>query len=113
MRICTVPDIWATPDKIHFLAIACVIVYEEFRTEPVILGVERMFGAHSAENIKSGTERIVNKYNFNKSKIISVVCDEGRNLLRLFRQLEWYDSDDDDLAEKSFEETDKEDEIEQ
>ena len=26
-----VPEIWATPDKIHFMAIACVIVYEKFR----------------------------------------------------------------------------------
>lgn len=49
-------------------------------------GFNWMIGAHSAENIKLGIEKIVNRYSFNKKKISSIVCDEGSSLVRLFKQ---------------------------
>jgi hypothetical protein len=65
-----------------------------------------MPGPHSAEVIKSAIEQMVNRYDFDKSKIKgsssriglrslpsysdffkAVVCDEGSSLVRLFSQI--------------------------
>ena len=40
-----------------------------FHREILILGIEKIEGGHSAENIKKAVEMIVNKYKFDKSKI--------------------------------------------
>lgn len=49
--------------------------------------MKRMPGSHSAENIKIATEQMVNRYKFDKSKVIAVVCDQGSSLVRLFTQI--------------------------
>ena len=50
------------------------------------IGMERMTGRHTAENIKIGLESIINKFELDKCKILSVNTDEGRNIRRLFKQ---------------------------
>lgn len=47
--------------------------------------MRRAIGSVTAENIKAGMEAILNKFAFDKNKILSVTADEGRNILRLFR----------------------------
>ena len=39
----------------------------------------------NAENVKKAIESIINEYEFYISKISTVVIDEGKNLLRLFK----------------------------
>ena len=43
--------------------------------------------AHTAEGVRDLIQKIINQYNFDKSKIVAVVCDEGSNLVRLFLQM--------------------------
>lgn len=50
-----------------------------------------MSGIHNAENTKLAIEEIINSYEFEKKNIKSVVCDEGKNLIRLFKQPQFTD----------------------
>ena len=43
-----------------------------------------MKGPHTAENVLVAIKEILDKFQFNKSKIAAIVCDEGSNLVRLF-----------------------------
>jgi hypothetical protein len=47
--------------------------------------MRRAIGSVTAENLKGGIEAILNKFAFDKKKILSVTADEGRNILRLFK----------------------------
>lgn len=51
----------------------------------IYLGIKRMKGEHKAENLLLAIEEIVNSYDFDKSKITSIVTDEGSNYVRLFK----------------------------
>lgn len=81
-----ITDIWTSSDSIDFIAVGAALTYTTLRRELIVLGMEEMSGRHTAENVKVGIESIVNKFDFNKSKIVSVSHDEGKNLLRLFKQ---------------------------
>jgi hypothetical protein len=80
-----ITDIWTNINTVDFLGLAAVCVYNNFKKEIFTIGLTPMIGSHCAENIKKAIEFIVNKHEFHKSKIVSVVCDEGSNLLRLFK----------------------------
>lgn len=47
--------------------------------------MKRVIGKITAENLKMTTEILINKFKFDKKKILSVTTDEGRNFLRLFK----------------------------
>ena len=46
--------------------------------------MKKFSGRHTAENVKNEIEAIVNRYNFNKNKIVCIVTDEGSNFVKLF-----------------------------
>ncbi len=70
-------------NNVHLQTLDSCWVHEVFT-----VGMMLMPGPHNAENIKIAIEVIINKYEkFDKSKIQSVVCDEGSSLVRLFSQL--------------------------
>lgn len=81
-----IPDIWTNYSTVDYLALGANLIYENFKRDTLIIGMIEMVGRHTAENIKAAIERIINEYNFNKSKVNSVACDEGSNFVRLFKQ---------------------------
>ena len=46
-----------------------------------------MKGSHTAENVLVAIQEILSEFTFNTFKIRSIVCDEGSNLVRLFKML--------------------------
>ena len=47
-----------------------------------------MSGKHISENIEAAVEKIINRFEFNKSKCSSVIADKGSSILRLFKQIQ-------------------------
>ena len=54
--------------------------------------MERMPDSHNTENIQLTIELITNHYDFDKSKIKGIVCDDGISLGQLFGQI--FDDDE-------------------
>ena len=87
-------DIWSTAQMADFMGLAAMVCNKNLEKECYVIGMERMPGSHNAENIQLTIELITNQYDFDKSKIKGIVCDEGSSLVRLFGQI--FDDDDDD-----------------
>ncbi|RNA43669.1 transposase-like protein, partial [Brachionus plicatilis] len=85
--ICLIVDLWTNPNMVKYLAICASMVYKNFAKELRVIGMERMQFSNS-ESIKEAIEKCVNKYEFDKTKIAGVVCDQDSALVRLFRQNE-------------------------
>ncbi|CAF1064463.1 unnamed protein product, partial [Brachionus calyciflorus] len=87
-----------------FIGLAAMITINNFDKECLVIGFEKMVGPHNAENIKKMIELIVNSYDFDRSKIKGIVCDEGSSLLRIFKQFDTnedisYDFDNEDESD--------------
>ncbi len=75
-----ITDIWTSNTMADFEAAGAVLTYENLRRELIVIGMERMWGPHTAENIKDALQTLINKYEFDKPKIRSVVSDEGKKI---------------------------------
>ena len=80
-----ITDIWSSIATIPYLGLEFSLIYENFTRETITVGLEKMLLPQNAENCKLAIETIINSFEFNKAKISAVVCDEGKNLLRLFK----------------------------
>ncbi len=69
------------------MGLAASLIYSDIKRETLVLGISRMKGVHCAENVALTINDLLKVYDFEKSKITSVVTDEGSNLLRLFKQV--------------------------
>ena len=85
--ITVIVDLWDSAQMKDYGAVAVEIIFEDFSKKVFVIGIERMEGAHTAEGVRDLIQKIINQYNFDKSKIVAVVCDEGSNLVRLFLQM--------------------------
>lgn len=81
-----IADIWSDKRARDFIAVCAVLHHSVFLRESIVIDVRRMEGSHNAEGLKTAIERIINELEFDKSKIRSIVTDEGSNFLRLFKQ---------------------------
>ena len=69
-----------------FIGLAVCVINNFFERKILILDITKMPGnSHNAENIKEAIEAMINKFEFDKSKIIATVSDEGSAYLRLFK----------------------------
>lgn len=111
-----ITDCWSSYLSISFLALGAVIVKEDFSRVTRIIGMVRITGSQNAEALKEAIEMTINTFGFNKNKLASIVCDEGKNLLRLFKPIDgdgfFYDVTDEDEEEDEKEEEDENDDIE-
>lgn len=89
ITICLVIDIWTNNSNIDFLGCAAITTNKLMDRETYVIGLTPMSGAHNAENIRTALINLLNRYKFNKLKIHGVVCDEGKNLVRLFDQIDF------------------------
>lgn len=60
-----------------FMGLAAAITNESQVREMIVIGMMKMPGKHNAENILSTTETLVNRFDFDKSKIIGWFLDFG------------------------------------
>lgn len=83
-----------------FLGLAAITTNAKFEREMIIIGIRRIPGAHTAENVKIAVEEIVNSYtNVNKKNIHSIIVDEGSQMVRCFRQISILNEDDENENE--------------
>ena len=62
-------DLWTDFQMTDFIALAALIVDQDWNKEFLILDMKEMEGKHNAENVQNAIEKIVNKFDFDKSKI--------------------------------------------
>lgn len=86
--VCLIIDLWTNFSNEQFLAVGASMIFKNFKKETRVIGMVTTNGSSNAESIKEFVEQIVNKFDFEKKKIIGVVCDQGSSLLRLFKQNE-------------------------
>ena len=84
--VCLITDIWTNNSMSDYIALIAFTMSANFDRQMMVLDMMRMPGAHNAENIKHAIESMINKFDFNKTKIKSVVCDQASALIRLFGQ---------------------------
>ena len=70
LAISLIGDLWTNHKLADFVAVAVRCTYKSQETECFILDINEMVGKHSAENVKTAIEKNVNKFEFNKKKII-------------------------------------------
>ncbi|RNA00646.1 zinc finger BED domain-containing DAYSLEEPER-like [Brachionus plicatilis] len=84
--ICLIIDLWSGQNMEHFLAVATCLMYKSFSREIRVIGMRKMPRHASAETIKDSLEHVINHFEFDKTKITGVVCDQSSSLVRLFKQ---------------------------
>ena len=78
-------DIWSSVATVPYLGLGVSVMYPNFTRETFIVGLEEMQLPQNAENCKLAVETIINKLEFDKSKIPSATIDQVKNLLKLFK----------------------------
>ena len=60
-------DLWSDFQNTDFIALAAIVVDKNWDKEFLVLDFKEMENRHTAENIKTEIERMVNKFEFDKS----------------------------------------------
>jgi hypothetical protein len=97
--VCLITDIWTNKKNEDFIAVSASLIFEGYVKEVFTIGMMLMEGGHTAEYIQISVEKLVNKFKFNKAKIVGIVSDEGSALVRLFKQISNEDLETIDLLE--------------
>lgn len=69
LSICLIIDIWTSVIMSDYIGLSASLRYESSQKEVIVIGFERMTGRHTAQNVKSAIEKILNSYSFDKKKI--------------------------------------------
>jgi len=82
-------DIWDSKQMADFIGVCASAIFSDMSRKLFVIGLGRMLGDghHTAENIAKSTEKIVGQYEFNYNKIKGIICDEGRALVKLLKQV--------------------------
>ena len=67
--ITLVVDMWTSKNASDFIALGCVLMNHDFSRQLIILDMMKMTEAHTAEHVKFCVESMINKFEFDKSKI--------------------------------------------
>ena len=68
--ITLITDIWTNKQMIDFIGLAACLVNSDFQKEILVIDMIKMSGAHNHLNIKNAIETMVNKFDFDKSRLI-------------------------------------------
>lgn len=70
ISIALMPDGWKQPSlTLEFLGLGAFIINKSFEKRLLVLGLTDISRGHTAEKTREAIENIVNRYNFDKSKI--------------------------------------------
>jgi len=62
-------DLWTSANMSDYIGIAATLTYDLTKKDILVIGFDRMVGTHTAPNIKVAIEKVVNTFDFDKSKI--------------------------------------------
>lgn len=85
--VSTTTDIWTNKQMFDFIAVSANTVSQDAAISSIVIGMIPMPGRHDADNIKIAVEEIINRFDFDKSKLIGITTDEGSSMLRLFKPM--------------------------
>lgn len=85
--ISTTTDIWTNKQMYDFIAVSANTISQDAAIASIVIGMIPMPGRHDAEHIKIAVEEIINRFEFDKSKLIGITTDEGSSMLRLFKPM--------------------------
>jgi hypothetical protein len=69
LYVCLIIDMWTNRSNSDFVALAASCINFSGERELLIIDMAPMNGPHSAENLKLVVEQMINRIDFNKSKI--------------------------------------------
>lgn len=86
VSICT--DLWTKKGlSASFLAIsACYFCVEQHKPEHILLALEQVAHPHTAQSIKTCVDKCLQEWDIPKSKILTVITDNGSNMVAAFKQ---------------------------
>lgn len=71
-HVSIITDIWTDRQMHDFMGLAAAITNSVFEREIIVIGMISMPGNHCAENIQEAIENIINRFDFNYSKISGI-----------------------------------------
>ncbi|XP_045032028.1 uncharacterized protein LOC116933634 isoform X4 [Daphnia magna] len=74
-------DIWSSKSMMGFIGFTCHAVTKTFERYILFLGVKRMIGRHTAENILAEYEHLLRDWEIDRSLIVMVKTDGGSNMV--------------------------------
>jgi hypothetical protein len=83
---CLVVDIWTNKVNTDFIGLAAIVSNKNMQRDLVVLDLMRMPGNHSAETVKIAVEKMINRYNFNKSIIHGKFFDSYLEFFLFFHE---------------------------
>ena len=69
VTICLIVDIWTNMYNIDFIGLGASVSNSNGLRELIVIDFQPMSGKHTAENIGTAIENMLNKFVFNKAKI--------------------------------------------
>ena len=83
--LCLVADLWSNSVREDYMGLAALISISKIK-HLIVIGFERMEQtSHTADSIKSKIDQILSKYDFDRKKIIGIMCDQGSNFVSAFK----------------------------
>jgi hypothetical protein len=86
-NIVLITDGWTNKQMVEFLALGACLTHKDFRRECLIIGFVEMKNGHTSETVKRAVEEMIERFDFDKSKVKDIVSDEGSPLVKLFKQI--------------------------
>ena len=83
--VCLISDIWTNKQMLDFMGLVACTIDSFFQRQFIVIGMCLMPGNHCAENIKKAVEVLVNRYDFDYSKIIGSTTFTSSNNLFKFK----------------------------
>ena len=70
-------DLWTSPNHLSFVGVVAHYMSPQYRVETVLLGLRRLRGPHSGENIAKAIVKVIHKYELPSSQIRWFVLDNA------------------------------------
>ena len=70
-------DLWTSPNHLSFIRVVAHYMSPQYRVETVLLGLRRLRGPHSGENIAEAIVKVIHKYELPSSQIGWFVLDNA------------------------------------
>ena len=90
--VCTTTDLWTNNQQSAYIGITAHFIDENFKLQSIMLTCTRITGSHTAENIKSTFDEIINNFNL-EGKVFTIVTDSASNMIKAFVTLPGYEEE--------------------
>jgi len=70
-------DLWTSPNNIAFVGVIGYYMSSQYKVETVLLGLRRLHGTHSGENIAEAIVKVIRKYELSGNQIGWFILDNA------------------------------------